>query len=321
MMPFMKEALMSEKNIHQNGNITNNDAFENCTVTIDQRGVAASASPVLQTSAMQDFIHCAHNGWSIGWHERNGGNLSYRMTAEDAAECRATFDESAAWVPLGVTAENLANEYFIVTGTGRYFQNIKDNPAENLGVAQLNERGDAYRVVWGLTVGHAPTSEFPTHIMNHSVRAAATGGSSRVIYHAHPLDVVALTFVLPVTAKAFSRAFWQAMTECVVIFPEGVGVVPWMVCGGADIAYATAKEMQRFNAVIWGQHGIFCAGADFDNTFGMMHAIDKAAKIVLKVMATGRPALQTITDDNLRAIGEAFRLDINEEFLDGTAGF
>lgn len=271
---------------------------------------------ILDTPAIKAFIRCAENGWQQGWHERNGGNLSYRMRPDEAGACRAWFDESGAWVPLGVAAQNLGREYFVVTGTNRYFQNIRDWPEENIGIAQLNGAGDAYRMVWGLTVGHKPTSEFPTHILNHSVRAAATGGASRVIYHAHPVDVVALTFVLPPTARAFSRALWQAMTECVVIFPEGVGALPWMVCGGAEIALATSKEMERFAAVIWGQHGIFCAGEDFDSTFGMMHAIDKAAQILLKVMATGQPVLQTITDDNLRAIGRAFGLEINEEFLD-----
>jgi len=276
---------------------------------------------ILDTPSLQAFIACAHNGWLQGWHERNGGNLSYRMTAEEADECRPGFDEPGPWLPLGVAAPRLAGETFIVTGTNRYFQNIKNKPEENIGIAQLNETGDAYRIVWGLTVGHKPTSEFATHILNHSVRAAATHGKSRVIYHAHPVDVVALTFVLPMTAKAFSRALWQAMTECVLIYPEGVGVVPWMACGGADIARATAKEMERFAAVIWGQHGIFCAGEDFDSTFGMLHAIDKAARILLKVTATGLPVLQTITDDNLRAIGEAFGQQINEEFLDGSAVF
>jgi rhamnulose-1-phosphate aldolase len=276
---------------------------------------------ILDTPALRAFIACARNGWLQGWHERNGGNLSYRMTAEEAGACRPWFGEAGPWLPLGVAAPSLAGEYFIVTGTNRYFQNIEEKPEENIGIAQLNCTGDAYRIAWGLTVGHMPTSEFPTHILNHSVRAAATGGSSRVIYHAHPVDVVALTFVLPLTAKAFSRALWQAMTECVVIFPEGVGVVPWMVCGGTEIALATAKEMERFAAVVWGQHGIFCAGEDFDSTFGMVHAIDKAAQIVLRVMATGLPALQTITDDNLRAVGAFFGRQVNEEFLDGSAVF
>jgi len=271
---------------------------------------------ILDTPVLQAFIRCAHNGWLQGWHERNGGNLSYRMTAEEVTACRAWFDESGEWAPLGVEAPNLAGECFVVTGTNRYFQNIRDWPEENIGIAQLNSTGDAYRVVWGLTAGHRPTSEFPTHILCHSVRARATNGASRVIYHAHPVDIIALTFVLPATARDFSRALWKAMAECMVIFPEGVGAVPWMVCGGTEIALATAKEMERFAAVVWGQHGIFCAGEDFDSTFGMMHAIDKAAQIILRVMATGQPVLQTLTDDNLRAIGEAFGLDINEEFLE-----
>ncbi|MDR1464684.1 MAG: rhamnulose-1-phosphate aldolase [Oscillospiraceae bacterium] len=271
---------------------------------------------ITDTPAVRAFLRCADNGWQQGWHERNGGNMTYRMRPEEAELCRAAFDETGPWTPLGVRAENLGGQYFIVTGTNRYFQNILVCPEENIGVAQLNADGDAYRIVWGLTVGHKPTSEFPTHIMNHAVRVQATGGASRVIYHAHPVDVIALTFLLPPEARAFSRALWQAMTECVVIFPEGVGVVPWMVCGGVDIALATCKEMERFAAVIWGQHGLFCAGEDFDSTFGMMHAIVKAAEILLKVYASGKPVLQTITDDNLRAIGEAFGLTINGEFLD-----
>ncbi|MDR3313594.1 MAG: rhamnulose-1-phosphate aldolase [Oscillospiraceae bacterium] len=275
-----------------------------------------NSATILQTPALQAFIACAENGWRQGWHERNGGNMSYRMAAEEVAACGDALDTTGDWIPLGVDAPNLGGETFIVTGTNRYFQNILPLPEENIGIAQLNAVGDAYRIVWGLTVGHKPTSEFPTHILNHSVRFAATQGRSRVIYHAHPVDVIALTFVLPISARDFSRALWQAMTECVVIFPEGVGVVPWMVCGGAEIALVTAKEMERFAAVIWAQHGIFCAGDDFDATFGMMHAIDKAARIILKVMATGQPVLQTITDDNLRAIGKAFGFQINGDFLD-----
>lgn len=271
---------------------------------------------ILDTPALRAFIHCADNGWRQGWHERNGGNLSYRLTAEEAAACAPFLREGGEWTPLGLAAPNMGGERFIVTGAGRYFQNILLLPEENIGVVELNAAGDAWRLLWGLSASGKPTSEFPTHIMNHSVRAKVTGGASRVIYHAHPADLVALTFVLPLSAREFSRALWQAMSECVVFFPEGVGVLPWMLCGGADIAYATAKEMERFAAVIWAHHGIFCAGDNFDVTFGTLHAIDKAAGIVLKVMASGRPMLQYITDDNLRLVGKAFGFEINEEFLD-----
>ncbi|MDR1733921.1 MAG: rhamnulose-1-phosphate aldolase [Oscillospiraceae bacterium] len=271
---------------------------------------------VLDAQCVQDFIQCAHNGWLQGWHERNGGNLSYRMKAEEAAELQGAFDESGEWTPLGVTAENLANEYFLVTGTNRYFQNIKQKPAENIGICKLNADGSAYKVVWGLTVGHKPTSEFATHVMNHSVRVKATNGTSRVISHAHPTDVIALTFILENSAKAWSQALWQAMTECVVIFPQGVGVIEWMVCGGPDIARASAQEMEKYAALIWAQHGLFCAGDDFDSTFGMMHAIVKAAEILIKVFSSGKPVLQSIEPEGLRDIAKAFNLPLDESLLE-----
>ena len=34
---------------------------------------------VLESKFMQDFIKMADDGYKQGWHERNGGNLSYRL--------------------------------------------------------------------------------------------------------------------------------------------------------------------------------------------------------------------------------------------------
>lgn len=69
--------------------------------------------------------------------------------------------------------------------------------------------------------------------MNHSVKFDVTGGKHRVIYHAHTPAVIALTNVLELDDIVWTRALWSAMTECAVVFPGGVGVLPWMVCGGA----------------------------------------------------------------------------------------
>jgi rhamnulose-1-phosphate aldolase len=50
--------------------------------------------------------------------------------------------------------------------------------------------------------------------------------------------------VLPLEDAAFSRELWEAMPECLVVYPEGVGVVPWMVPGGRDIAIASAENLR-----------------------------------------------------------------------------
>ena len=270
---------------------------------------------IYNIDCVEGFMRMCNDGWLQGWHERNGGNLTYRMKAEDVEACRPYFKAPGEWVNMGVQAENLAGEYFITTGSGKFFRNVEIRPCESFGIVEINEAGDSWRIVWGLE-GAKPTSEFPSHFMNHSVRKAATNGANRVIYHLHATNVIALTYVLPLTDRDFSRALWKSATECPVVFPEGVGVVPWMVPGGADIAMATSELMKTYQAAIWAQHGLFASGPDFDITFGLAHTIEKSAEVYVKVLSTGQPILQTITDDALRAIAKDFGVQLNEAFLD-----
>ena len=37
----------------------------------------------LDAEFVQGFIRMANDGWEQGWHERNGGNLSYRVKPEE----------------------------------------------------------------------------------------------------------------------------------------------------------------------------------------------------------------------------------------------
>lgn len=271
---------------------------------------------MMDTTALQSTVRLCNDGWLQGWHERNGGNFTCRLTPEEIAEMRPYCNPSPReWVALPVCAPNLANAFFITTGSGKFMRNVILSPETNLGVVEINTKGDAYRLVWGLADGARPTSEFPTHFLNHSVRMTVTQGAHRLIYHAHPANVIAMTYVLPLTDRAFSRALWQSATECPVVFPGGVGVVPWMVPGGAAIAHATSRLMQTYDAVVWTHHGLFVSGPDFDTTFGLMHTIEKSAEIYMKVLATGKPILQTITDDDLRAIAKEFGVTLREEFL------
>ena len=62
--------------------------------------------------------------------------------------------------------------------------------------------------------------------------------------------------------------------------------------------------MKKYDLAIWAHHGMFCSGEDFDLTFGLMHTIEKAAEIYMKVVSSGRPVLQTIRDADLQAIAD-----------------
>ena len=176
--------------------------------------------------AVRGFIRMCTDGWEQGWHERNGGNLTYRMKPEEVEQCCPFFTAPREWNSMGVQADNLKGEYFITTGSGKFLRNVQDDPEHNIGIVEINDTGDSWRIVWGLENGARPTSEFPSHFMNHSVRKAATNGAYRVIYHAHTPSLIAMTYIMPLTARDFTRALWQSATECPVVFPGGVGVLP-----------------------------------------------------------------------------------------------
>lgn len=269
---------------------------------------------VLDAEFVKNFIRTANDGWEQGWHERNGGNLSYRIRLEEVEAVKEDF-EPKEWQPIGTTVPKLAKEYFIVTGSGKYFRNVIIKPEDSICIIELDEKGENYRIVWGLVNGGRPTSELPTHLMNHEVKMIATGGKHRVIYHAHPTNIIALTFVLPLEDKVFTRELWEMSTECPVIFPEGVGVVPWMVPGGRDIAVATSELMKKYNLAIWAHHGMFASGEDFDLTFGLMYTAEKSAEILVKMLSMQPNKRQTITPDNFRDLAKAFNVILPEEFL------
>ena len=273
---------------------------------------------IFNEKVIEGFMTMCRRGVAQGWHERNGGNLTYRMRPEEVQCCSRFFNKTKGeWVKMPVSADNLKGEYFITTGSGKFLENVEVEPQNNIAIVEINEAGDSYRIVWGLENGGKPTSEFPTHFMNHSIRKRVTNGENRVIYHAHTPYIIALTNVLPLKAEAFTRMLWKSATECCVVFPDGVGVVPWMVPGGADIAKATCKEMEKYDAAIWAFHGLFVSGPDFDIAFGLMHTIEKAAQVAAIALSAngGKVPNQTITDDNIRAIGKEFGVTLNEDIL------
>ena len=116
--------------------------------------------------------------------------------------------------------------------------------------------------------------------MNHAVKKAITNNKHRVIYHAHTTNIIALTFILPLENRIFTRELWEITTECPVVFPDGIGVVP----RGKAIAKETSKLMRKYDVVIWAHHGIFCSGEDFDIAFGLMHTVEKSAEILIKIL-------------------------------------
>lgn len=48
---------------------------------------------------------------------------------------------------MGVQADNLAGEYFLTTGSGKFFRNVEPDPVHSIGIVEINAAGDSWRIV------------------------------------------------------------------------------------------------------------------------------------------------------------------------------
>ena len=81
---------------------------------------------------------------------------------EEVAQCRPFFDEQPReWVNMGVQADNLAGEYFITTGSGKFFRNVEPDPVHSIGIVEINDKGDSWRIVLGLEAAQSLPASSP----------------------------------------------------------------------------------------------------------------------------------------------------------------
>ena len=243
---------------------------------------------ILTAPWMVEMIRTATEMYAHGWDERNGGNISLLLDEADVVEYLDP-DNVLRTLPTGFEAPELE---------GRYW---------------LAEKGAKAELLWGYADGGKFTSEFPAHMMSHVARLKVNP-ENRVVMHCHPANLLAMTYVHDLNERLFTRTLWQMCTECIVVFPDGVNVLPWMLCGTNEIGAATAEKMETARLVVWAQHGIYGAGRDLDETFGLIETAEKAAEIYMKIAHL--PRKNTITDEQMHLLEAHFGVQARAGYLD-----
>lgn len=266
---------------------------------------------ILNAPFLIEMVRTTTNMYNHGWDERNGGNISLLLSEEEIKDYIDT-KKVIRKIPTGFYAPTLVGKYFLVTGTGKYFKNVQYDPEKNLGLFRIAEDGKTAEILWGYSDGGQFTSELPAHLMSHASRLLVNP-NNKVIMHCHPSNLLAMSYVHSLDEKEFTRTLWQMCTECIVVFPDGVNVLPWMLCGTNEIGEATAEKMKTARLVVWSQHGIYGAGADLDETFGLIETAEKAAEIYLKIAHL--PIKNTITDEQMHMLEKRFNVKGREGYL------
>ncbi len=266
---------------------------------------------ILTADFIKQMCSTTANMYRLGWDERNGGNISYMLDENEVKEY-LDINNVIREIPLGFDAKELKNKYFIVTGTGKYFKNVQGDPENNLGVFRISDDGLKAELLWGYKDGGRFTSELPAHLMSHIARLKADK-DNRVVMHSHPTYTLAMNYVHELDEKKFTHTLWEMCTECIVVFPDGVGILPWMLCGTNTIGEATAAKMKDYRLVVWAMHGIYGAGKTLDETFGLIETVEKAAQIYM--LTAHLPRINTIKDEDMKALAELFKVNYRKDFL------
>ncbi len=267
---------------------------------------------ILNAPFVEEMKKMTANMYRLGWDERNGGNISYMLDEKEVGEY-LDLDNVVRTIPTGFDATKLIGKIFIVTGTGKYFKNVEHDPETNLGIIRIAKDGTTAELLWGYKDGGRFTSELPAHLMSHMSRLSVDP-ENRVVMHSHPTYTLAMNYVHELDEKKFTHTLWEMCTECIVVFPDGIGILPWLLCGTNSIAEATAEKMKEYRLVVWGMHGIYGVGKSLDEAFGLIETVEKAAQIYM--LTAHLPRVNTIKDSEMKELAEFFGVDYRKDFLD-----
>ena len=166
-----------------------------------------------------------------------------------------------------------------------------------------SKRDDLSRLKKSLTFwGHFRLKQNPNH---------------RVVIHNHATNVVTYCLLNDVTTESLSLDLWSVLTESIVVFPDGIAVLPWEVPGTQQIGSATAKELETHRLVVWSKHGVLSTGVDYQDCFGLIETADKAAHIALDVQRVSGKSIyesNVLSKEDLKKICAV--LKVPERYLD-----
>jgi rhamnulose-1-phosphate aldolase len=251
--------------------------------------------------------------WMRGWAEANAGNMSARLDAEDRALIRADHRQGE-WIDLPRTFTAIEGELIVVTSTGASLREIDQHPTRHLGVIEVGSGGARYRTVWGFAGGAGPTSELLCHLAICDARVGAGHTADRAVVHAHVPALIALTNSGVFDTLRLSLVLWQTIAECLVLLPEGIGLVPWHLPGSRALADATGEEFSRRRVAVWQYQGGLAAAQSPTAAFELLSVAEKAAAIYLAAKAAGGE-VHGLSVQQLRELARRFGVTPDDTIL------
>jgi rhamnulose-1-phosphate aldolase len=243
----------------------------------------------------------------IGAAEGAAGNLS--VCFRDSLNIASSFP-SMQMIELPVPAPDLAGATVIVTGSGRRLREISEAPTANLACSVVEPGGRTGRLFTAPDARfHRVTSEFNSHLAVHHDQMRARALRLHTVLHAQPVHLTYLSHLEDYQHEQFlNRRLLRWQPETILNFPEGVGVLQFLLPGSAQLTVETMLAMREHRIVIWSRHGVMARADDsISHALDLIEYAETAAHYEYLNLATGDLSAG-LSPEHLRAITEAWNV-------------
>ncbi len=204
----------------------------------------------------------------MGAAEGAAGNLS--ICFRERLDMRSCFPQMQI-VELPVPAPDLVGATLIVTGSGRRLRQIMQAPTADLACITVEEGGRTGKMFIAPDCEFKRvTSEFNSHLAVHHDQMRSRDIKLHTVLHAQPIYITYLSHLTNYQEEQyFNRHVLRWQPETVLNFPEGIGVLPFLLPGSAHLTIETMLALREHHIVVWSQHGVMARADD-----SIFHALD-----------------------------------------------
>ena len=246
----------------------------------------------------------------IGAAEAAAGNLS--ISVREHLDITMCFPNMQI-MELPVPAPDLAGATLIVSGSGRRLRDILEVPTANLACIFVEAGGRTGRMFTAPDCQfNRVTSEFNSHLAVQHDQMRSRDLKFHAIVHAQPVYLTYLSHLSDYQDEEYlNRHLLRWQPETILNFPQGIGVLPFILIGSVQLTIETMLALRDHHMVIWSQHGVMARADD-----SMFHALDlieyaeTAARYEYLNLTAGRRS-EGLTPDQLREIANSWNLRQN----------
>jgi rhamnulose-1-phosphate aldolase len=204
----------------------------------------------------------------IGGAEGAAGNIS--VCVRKSLDVGTLFPQMEM-MDLPYPVPELAGMMLIVSGSGCRLREIAEAPLANLACFLVEPGGKTGRMFTSPQRHFKrATSEFNSHLAVHCDHIRSSDIAFHTVLHGQPVHITHLSHLNEYQdEKYLNRHLLRWQPETIMNMPEGVGILPFLLPGSAELVVETKLSLREHRIVIWARHGVM---ARADNS--VIHALD-----------------------------------------------